>query len=144
MSKFEPILLQSDFDRWLTQEFGESRAFTALVVLVRIEPMRVTPLRSTFFNVIGAEVAWSDLVVLFAQAGRDWDGAAFFPVSGPSGGPLDNPAARARLREIEARLRDDRLVLNEGRFFDKWGRSLMVEEEAPPSGCGMTQEERRN
>ena len=33
-----------------------------------------------------------------------------------------------KLRELEARLNDDRLVLNEGEFFDKWGRRLKIEE----------------
>jgi hypothetical protein len=32
------------------------------------------------------------------------------------------------LRELEARLDEDRLVLNEGHFFDKWGRRLKIEE----------------
>jgi hypothetical protein len=36
-----------------------------------------------------------------------------------------------RLREIEARLDADRLVLNEGHFFDRWGRRLNIEEVAP-------------
>ena len=47
---------------------------------------------------------------------------------GPHGGPLDNPNARLRLRELESRLDDNPLVLNEGNFFDKWGRRLKVEE----------------
>ena len=58
----------------------------------------------------------------------DWDGASFFPVTSDDGGPLDNPTARSQLRELEARLDDDRLVLNEGHFFDKWGRRMMIEE----------------
>jgi hypothetical protein len=32
------------------------------------------------------------------------------------------------LRDIELRLDDDRLVLNEGHFFDKWGRHLRIDE----------------
>jgi hypothetical protein len=68
---------------------------------------------------------------MFAGAGRDWDGAAFFPVVDADGGPLDNPTARSRLRALEARLDDDRLVLNVGHFFDKWGRRLKIEEVSP-------------
>ena len=62
------------------------------------------------------------------RRGQDWNGASFFPVTGPDGGPLDNPNARLQLHELEARLDDDRLVLNEGHFFDKWGRRLKIEE----------------
>ncbi len=41
---------------------------------------------------------------------------------------LENDEARARLRSVEARVRADRLVLNEGEFFDAWGRRLKIEE----------------
>jgi len=131
LSKSEPFDSAGDFGRWLTHEFAVSGAFTALVVLVEIAPTRVTPLCSTFFNVIGDEIAWNDIVAMFRSAGRQWDGAAFFPTLAPDGGPLDNPTARMRLRDLETRLNDDRLVLNEGHFFDKWGRRLNVEEVTP-------------
>ena len=52
----------------------------------------------------------------------------FLTVTRASGGPLDNPTARLRLRALEARLAEDRLVLNEGRFFDRRGRRLTIEE----------------
>jgi hypothetical protein len=52
----------------------------------------------------------------------------FFPVTAKGGGPLDNPSARLKLRALEARLAEDRLVLNEGNFFDRIGRRLMIEE----------------
>jgi hypothetical protein len=119
---------ETDFDRWLRQEFARTGAFTALAVLVEIGDTKVTPLCSTYFNVIGDEIDWSEITVLFAGSGRDWDGASFFPLVAADGGPLDNPNARLKLRELETRLDDDRLVLNEGRFFDKWGRSLKIEE----------------
>jgi hypothetical protein len=118
----------SDFDRWIAEEFARTGAFTALVVLVRIASQSVSPLCSTYMNVIGDEVDWGEITVLFAGAGMDWDGAAFFPVTDKDGGPLDNPTARLRLREIEARFDTDRLTLNEGHFFDKWGRRLKIEE----------------
>jgi hypothetical protein len=121
----------TDFERWLPSAFAEMGAFTALVVLVDIEGTRVTPLCSTYFNVIGDEVAWDDIVLMFAGSGADWDGAAFFPATGAAGGPLDNPTARLRLRALEARLAEDRLVLNEGRFFDCRGRRLKIEEVTP-------------
>lgn len=121
----------TDFERWLPSAFAEMGAFTALVVLVDIEGTRVTPLCSTYFNVIGDEIAWDDIVLMFAGSGAAWDGAAFFPATGVAGGPLDNPTARLRLRALEARLAEDRLVLNEGRFFDCRGRRLKIEEVTP-------------
>lgn len=119
---------KTEFDRWIVEEFESRGEFTALVVLVEIGDVKVTPLCSTYFNVIGTEIDWAEITVLFAGAGRDWNGASFFPLAGPDGHPLDNPAARLRLRELEARLDGDRLVLNEGHFFDKWGRRLKIEE----------------
>jgi hypothetical protein len=118
----------TDFDRWIACEFARSGAFTALVVLVAIEEASVAPLCSTYFNVIGDEVDWQDIVVLFAGAGVEWDGVSLHPVTGRQGGPVDNPTARTKLRELEARLDADRLVLNEGLFFDKWGRQLRIDE----------------
>ena len=118
----------TDFDRWIAAQFAETGAFTTLVVLVEIGDTKVTPLCSTYFNVIGDEVDWSEVTVLFAGAGADWGGASFFPLTASHGGPLDNPSARLKLRELETRLDQDRLVLNEGNFFDKWGRRLKIEE----------------
>lgn len=128
MSISDPAPNAADFSDWLVGEFAGSGEFTALVVLVNIAGARITPLCSTYFNVIGDEVDWNDIVVMFAGSGADWNGAAFFPVRSPHDGPLDNPTARVRLRELEARLDDDRLVLNEGHFFDRWGRRMRVEE----------------
>jgi hypothetical protein len=119
---------ETDFDRWVTAEFAERGAFTAFAVLVQIAETNVTPLCSTYFNVIGDEVDWGEITVLFAGAGAEWDGASFFPATARDGGPLDNPSARLKLREIETRLDEDRLVLNEGHFFDKWGRQLRIDE----------------
>ena len=99
-----------------------------MAVLVEIAESQVNPLCSTYFNVIGNEVDWGTITILFAGAGRPWDGAAFFPYASPDGGPLDNPNARLQLRDLEERLDDDRLVLNEGHFFDKWGRRMKVDE----------------
>jgi hypothetical protein len=131
LSISDPALEANDFERWLLAAFAETGAFTALAVLVDIGKTRVTPLCSTYFNVIGDEVAWGDMVLMFAGSGADWDGAAFFPVTADAGGPLDNPSARLKLRALEARLAEDRLVLNEGSFFDRFGRRLMIEEVTP-------------
>jgi hypothetical protein len=122
---------KTDFECWIAEEFALTGAFTAFAVLVVIGEAKVTPLCSTYFNVIGDEVDWADMTVMFAGSGREWDGASFYPATDAAGGPLDNPGARLKLRELEARLDNDRLVLNEGHFFDKWGRRMTVEEVAP-------------
>src|SRR6266581_1829673 len=101
---------KTDFVHWIAEEFERSGEFTTLVVLVAIDESKVTPLCSTYFNVIGGEIDWAEITVLFAGAGQEWSGASFFPVTMPGGGPLDNPTARLRLRELEARLDEDRLV----------------------------------
>jgi len=118
----------TDFDRWLADEFARTGVFTCLAVLVSIAATTVQPLCSTYFNVIGTETDWNEIVILFAGSGHDWDGASFFPLTAHDGGPVNNPTARARLRELEARLDRNPLVLNEGHFFDKWGRRLKIEE----------------
>ena len=116
----------SDFKAWIDAELAESGAFTALVVLVEIGERSVTPVVSTYVNV-PAEIDWPEVVTLFAGVGIPWDGASFFPVTAPEGGPLDDTTARARLIEIERRVRAERLTLNEGFFFDCHGQRVMVE-----------------
>jgi hypothetical protein len=131
LSTSEPGGGAIDFNAWIEDEFARRGAFTACVVLVEIGERSVTPLASTYLNVIGAEVGWVEIVALFVGAGMSWDGAAFFPATAPNGGPLDNAGARTRLREIEARVKAERLAINEGFFFDRHGRRMMVEETAP-------------
>ena len=121
-----------EFNDWIVSEFDERGAFTALVVLVEIGERSITPLASTYLNVIGTEVDWLEIQALFAGAGVKWDGASFYPATAPEGGPLDNAAAREQLREIEERVKVERLALNEGFFFDRHGRRMMVEEAGPP------------
>ena len=55
---------------------------------------------------------------MFAGSGQSWNGAAFFPTKARNGGPVDNPTARLRLAELEAKVTEDRMTLNEGHFFD--------------------------
>lgn len=62
------------------------------------------PLCSTYLHVVGLEIDWNEIVILFAGAGHEWDGVAFFPHTAPDGGPLDDPTARLWLRELEARI----------------------------------------
>jgi hypothetical protein len=128
LSISEPRRNATEFDGWISAEFAAHGAFTALVILVDIDAMRVTPLTSTFFHVVGDETDWGEISLLFDGSGADWNGASFFPVRTRGGALLDNPTARQALQGLMARLDEDRLVLNEGRFFDKWGRQLRVEE----------------
>lgn len=131
MSTSEPVGGARDFNTWIEDEFARRGAFTACVILVEIGEQSVMPLASSYLNVIGAEVDWLEIVALFTGAGMPWDGAAFFPTIAPDGGPLDSADARTRLREIEARVKAERLAINEGFFFDRHGRRMMVEEIAP-------------
>jgi hypothetical protein len=118
----------TDFDRWLKEAYSELNGFTALVLLLKIGRRKVTPLSSTYLNVIGDEVDWGEIVALFAGSGVSWDAAAFFPITGKNGGPVDNATARLRLRMLETRVEDDPLTLNDGHFFDSWGRRLRIDE----------------
>ncbi|MEP9352596.1 hypothetical protein ABLE93_03250 [Xanthobacter sp. KR7-65] len=124
------MAFQTDFDDWLAGTFAAHGPFTALVVLVRIAEPQVTPLASTFLNIIGDEVDWAGMIALFAGARKPWDGAVFFAQLDVDE-PLGNGEARGRLRALEQRVREDRLVINEGDFFDSLGRRLKVEEITP-------------
>jgi hypothetical protein len=108
----------------MVRDHGE---FTVLVVLTRISEREVAPLCSTYLHVIGDEVDWDDITTMFAGSGRSWDGAAFFPTKAANGGPIDNPTARLRLGELEAKVTEDRMILNEGHFFDTQGRRIKIE-----------------
>jgi len=117
----------TDFDRWLTAMVRAHGTFTALVILTEIGGHRVAPLCSTYLHVIGDAVDWQEIRTMFAGSGQLWDGAAFFPTKARDGGPIDNPTARLRLAELEAKIREDRMVLNDGHFFDNLGRRIEIE-----------------
>ena len=119
--------LGTDFDRWFGRLFRKG-PFTALIVLVKIAEPRVEPLCSTFVHVVGDELDWGDIVLMLRGAGVNWDGAAFFPTRDDDGGVVPDALARSRLRELAIALREDRLTLNKGAFFDVWGRNLEVQE----------------
>jgi hypothetical protein len=119
--------ISTDFDAWLAGVW-RGGPFTALIVLVRVAEPRIEPLRSTFVHVIGDELDWGDITMMFRSAGVGWDAAAFFGTRAESGGPVPDDVARSRLRQIEERLRTDKLLLNDAGFFDVWGRELRVDE----------------
>ncbi len=117
----------TEFDSWLREMVREHGEFTVLVVLTKIGERKIDPLCSTYLHVIGDEVDWDEIKVMFAGSGHDWNGAAFFPTKARNGGPIDNPTARARLAELEAKVTEDRMILNEGHFFDLEGRRIEIE-----------------
>lgn len=128
MSKSRERERAAQFNDWIAEEFGESGPFTALVVLVSIGNLEVLPLRSTFFHVIGDEVDWLSFSSMMQGAKVEWDGAMIMPLRDDDGGPMEDEYARGALRALEKRVVEDRMVLNEGHFFDKWGRRLKIEE----------------
>ena len=118
---------RTEFDEWLVDMVRQHGEFTALVILTEIGERSVVPLCSTYLHVIGEEVDWEEIKIMFAGSGRNWDGAAFFPTKGRNGGPIDNPTARTRLAELEAKVTENRMVLNDGHFFDTLGRQIKIE-----------------
>jgi len=118
----------SNFNDWIVDEFEESGPFTALVFLVSIGGIEVTPLRSTFLHVIGDEIDWLAFSEMMRGANVNWDGAMLMPLRDDDGGLFEDEWARHELSALEKRIIEDRLVLNEGNFFDKWGRRLKIEE----------------
>jgi hypothetical protein len=120
--------MKSDFEQWLRAQFADTGPFTAFIVLVRIAGEAVTPLRSSYAHLIGDEMAWQDMCALLDSSGIAWDGVAFFVGLDPAGGPLADRAAAAKLREVEADLKADPLILNRGLFFDRLGHHMRIDE----------------
>jgi hypothetical protein len=118
---------KTEFDEWLASMVAKLGEFTVLVVLTDIGERSVTPLCSTYFHIIGDEVSWDDITIMFAGSGQAWNGAAFFPTQATNGGPIDNPTARRRQGELEAKVTEDRMILNDGHFFDTLGRRIKIE-----------------
>jgi len=119
------------FDEWVVEEFGLSDGFTALVILVEIGDITVTPLRSTFFHIIGDDIDWARTSQLLAGAGVNWNGAVFHTLCTDGMGPVSDEEARAGLRLLEKRIVADRMTINEGHFFDNWGRRMKIAEAQP-------------
>jgi hypothetical protein len=115
------------FDDWVVKEYRRRDGFTALIVLVSTANLGVLPLRSTFTHMIGDELDWHQFSMLMRGAGVAWDGVLIVPVSGENGGPIEDPRAAEELRALEDRVNENRLVVNEGHFFDNWGRRMKVE-----------------
>ncbi len=118
---------RTEFDAWLAQMVREHGRFTVLVILTEIGERSVVPLCSTYMHVIGDEMDWEEIKVMFAGSGQNWDGAAFFPTKAQNGGPVDNPTARLRLAELEDKVGQNRMILNDGHFFDTAGRRIKID-----------------
>ena len=132
MSKFEPGAGDEFlFDDWVVNEYRRTGGFTALVVLIASGNLEVVPLRSTFMHVIGEELNWLDLSKLLYGAGVAWNSVLIMSVADGAGGPIEDIAARDALRALEKRVIEDRMVINEGHFFDQWGRRMKIEEAQP-------------
>jgi hypothetical protein len=117
----------TEFDAWLQDMVARHGEFTVLAILTEIGERRVVPLCSTYLHVIGDDVDWLEMKALLAGSGRAWDGVAFFPAKAQGGGPVDAATARSHLAELKAKVIEDRMVLNDGHFFDSEGRRIEIE-----------------
>ncbi len=120
----------TEFEAWLKAQFAETGAFTIFIVLVHIDDGQVEALKSTFAQMIGDDMSWAEMTALLAGARTDWDGVGFFIGLTQNGRLMSDDEARSKLREIEAEVMADPLALNRGRFFDRQGRCLQVDEAA--------------
>ena len=119
------------FDDWIVKEYERTDGFTALIVLVSTSNLGVVPLRSTFTHVIGDELDWHHFSLLMRGAGVPWDAVLLMPVADEHGGPIEDSKATEELRALDDRRNENRLVVNEGHFFDNWGRRMKAEEALP-------------
>ena len=122
--------MKTDFEHWLSAQFADTGAFTIFIVLVRIAGDSLLPAKSSFAQMIGDDMTWSEMRGLLDGARIGWDGVGFFVGLAHEGGPLADPVARAKLKEVEADVLADPLALNRGRFFDREGRHMRVDEAA--------------
>ena len=120
--------MRADFEQWLAAQFADTGPFTIFIVLVRITARDVKAVKSSYAQMIGDEMAWTEMLALLEGARTPWDGVAFFVGLGYEGGPLPDTVARTKLKEVEASVLADPLVLNSGRFFDRLGRHMQVDE----------------
>lgn len=129
MSKSDAGHAHLTFDAWIADEYARTGGFTALVVLISVGELSVTPLRSTWFHVIGDDLDWAQVAGLLNGGGAGWDGALFAPrTDRMAGGPLLDPVARLELQDLGERLIADRTLLNDEHFFDRHGRRMRIDE----------------
>lgn len=117
----------AQFNEWIAAEFAEG-SFTALIVLVSIGGLEVIPLRSTYMHIIGDELDWLTFSEAMRGSGVSWDGVVIMPFRDEDGTHAADIKARDALRALDKRIIEDRMVINEGNFFDSWGRRMKIEE----------------
>ena len=122
--------MKTDFEHWLAAQFADTGPFTIFILLVQITSSNAVPLRSSYAHLIGDEMTWKEMRALLDGARAPWDGVAFFVGLGHEGGPLPDPVAARKLKEVEADVKSDPLTLNRGLFFDREGRHLRIDESA--------------
>ena len=120
--------MKTDFEQWLAAQFADTGPFTIFIVLVRIGEREVKAVTSSYAQMIGDEMEWRDMRTLLDGAHTPWDGVGFFVGLGPAGDPLPDSLAKQKLKEVEAAVQADPLALNRGRFFDRLGRHMQVDE----------------
>jgi hypothetical protein len=123
--------MKTDFEHWLAAQFADTGPFTIFILLLRISSSNAIPLRSSYAHLIGDEMTWHDMSALLEGARTPWDAVAFFVGLGHEGGPLPDPVAARKLKEVEADVKADPLVLNRGLFFDREGRHMRIDETTP-------------
>lgn len=116
-----------EFEQWIRDRFAATQGFTALILLLAIGDEKVEPISCSYVHVIGDEVRWTDMKTMLDASRRKWDGVVVFAESAPSGGPLIDLVARARLQERIDAVTFDRMVLNEGGMFDTRGRAIRID-----------------
>ena len=119
--------MKTEFEQWLGAQFADTGAFTIFIVLVRIAGSEVAAVKSTYAQMIGADMKWSEMCALLDGARTPWDAASFFVGLG-AGGPLIDSVARTKLKDIEGQVTADPLALNRGMLFDKKGRHFRIDE----------------
>ena len=61
--------MKTDFEHWLSAQFGETGPFTLFIVLVRIAGDEVVPLKSSYAHLIGDDMDWREMCGLLDRAG---------------------------------------------------------------------------
>ncbi len=123
--------MKSDFEHWLAAQFADTGPFTLFIVLARIAGSDVTAVKSSYAHMIDDGMTWRQMKGLLDGAGVRWDGVAFFVGLSHGGGPLLDPEAKRRLKDVEADVKADPLAFNRGLFFDRLGRHMRIDEVAP-------------
>ena len=68
--------MKTDFEHWLTAQFGEAGLFTLFILLMRIGASDAVPLKSSYAHLVGDEMIWGEMRRLLDSAGTPWDEAA--------------------------------------------------------------------